>query len=111
MSLSVNRNQFHRQMKEQTQKHSNQQVAGNPLRGRFTTEGNSTAARRAVRSFDSCCGSFGDQEMSINFDGKSIFQRILEQYGAVASNKSIKDENRDKRICVTESHFADDLTA
>ena len=74
---------------QQTQKHSNQQVAGNPLRGRFTTEGNSTAARRAVRSFDSCCGSLGDQEMllSINFDGKSIFQRILEQYAAVASNK------------------------
>jgi len=74
---------------QQTQKHSIQQVAENSRRGRFTTEGNSTAARRGVRSFDSCCGRLGDQEMllSINFDGKSIFQRILEQYGAVASNE------------------------
>lgn len=74
---------------QQTQKHSNQQVAGNPFRGRFTTVGNSTAAIRAVRSFDSSCGSSGDQEMllSINFDGKSIFQSLLEQYGGVASNK------------------------
>ena len=74
---------------QQTQKRSIQQVAGNPRRGRFTTEGNSTVARRAVRSFDSCCGRLGNQEMllSINVDGKSIFQRILERYGAVASNK------------------------
>ena len=75
---------------QQTQKRSNQQVAGNPRRGRFTTEGNSTPARRTVRSFDSCCGRLCDQKMllSIRFDdGKSIFQRILKQYGAVASNK------------------------
>ena len=74
---------------QQTQKRSNQQVAGNPRRGRFTTEGNSTAARREVRSLDRCCGRLGDQEIlwSISFDDRSIFQRILEQYGAVASNK------------------------
>lgn len=74
---------------QQTQKRSNQQVAGNPRRGRFTTEGNSTAASREVRSFDSCCGRLGDQEIlwSISFDDRSIFQRILEQYGAVASTK------------------------
>ena len=86
--LGLPGNTTNKQTKQQ-QKRSIQQKAGNPRRGRFTTEENSTAARRVVCSFDSCCGRLGDQEMllSINFDGKSIFQRILEQYEAVASNK------------------------
>lgn len=65
---------------QKTKELSIPEMAGNPRRGRFSTEGNFAAVRTGVHCFDCFCGRFGDQEML--FRGQNYF---TENIGEICS--------------------------
>lgn len=81
--LSLNRDQFHRQMKENN-KHRNNLF--NKWLEILATEGKSAAARRAVRSFDCFCGRFVDQLRNALVDNFRWHKYFSENIDAFWSN-------------------------